>query len=214
MSQKSPKGPSPKKPAEKSGVSPVLIGGLIVAVLAIGGFAMFRNGSAAGGNGATSSASGTPAGAPEASADVVAKVNRDAALGPHKQASLPPIPFRGYEPPRAPAVVTSAFEFAAEHPEVAGYVPCFCGCEAGGHNNNADCFVRRRADNGDVVEWEEHGVECAVCIDVATRSRQMSASGASVTAIRAAIEKEFSNPNFPTRMATPKPPAATAANNH
>ena len=87
------------------------------------------------------------------------------------------------------------------------YIPCFCGCQQGGHKGNHDCFVRSRAANGDVIEWEEHGVECAVCIDVATRSRQMHASGASVRDIRAAVEKEFS-PNFPTMTPTPKPPAA------
>ena len=32
--------------------------------------------------------------------------------------------------PAAPAeVVTAAYQFAAEHPEVLSYVPCFCGCE-------------------------------------------------------------------------------------
>jgi len=131
-----------------------------------------------------------------------------AKLGPHKQATLPPIPFRGYAPPRPPEVVTAAFHFAAEHPEVLSYIPCFCGCERGGHRGNADCFVRSRAANGDVLEWEEHGVECAVCIDVATRSRQMYSSGASVASIRAAIEQEYS-PQFVTMTPTPKPPVHT-----
>jgi len=130
-----------------------------------------------------------------------------AALGPHKQANLPPIPFRGYAPPRPPDVVTAAFMFAAEHPEITSYVPCFCGCQQGGHKGNHDCFVRSRAANGDVLEWEEHGVECAVCIDVATRSRQLLASGASVQDIRAAIEREFV-PSAQTMTPTPKPPSA------
>jgi Protein of unknown function with PCYCGC motif len=129
-----------------------------------------------------------------------------AALGPHRQESYPRIPFAAYAPPRPPEVVTAAFHFAAEHPEIASYVPCFCGCQQGGHRGNADCFVRRRGANGDVVEWEEHGVECAVCIDVATRSRQMYNSGASARDIRAAIEREFV-PNASTMTPTPKPPA-------
>jgi hypothetical protein len=141
-----------------------------------------------------------------ASAEAEAAAQAMAALGPHKQAVLPPIPFRGYDPPRPAAVVTAAFEFAAEHPEVLSYVPCFCGCERMGHRGNQDCFVRQRARNGDVVEWEDHGVECAVCIDVATRSRQMYASGASVRDIRTAIEKEFV-PTSPMMTPTPKPPA-------
>lgn len=130
-----------------------------------------------------------------------------AALGPHTQANLPPIPFRGYAPPRPPDVITAAYQFAAEHPEISSYVPCFCGCQQGGHKGNHDCFVRSRAANGDVIEWEEHGLECAVCIDVATRSRQLLASGASATDIRAAIEREFL-PSASTMTPTPKPPAA------
>ena len=92
--------------------------------------------------------------------EIEAMTNAVAAIGPHKRANLPPIPFRGYAPPRPPDVVTAAFLFAAEHPEVTSYVPCFCGCQQGGHKGNHDCFVRSRAANGDVIEWEEHGVEC------------------------------------------------------
>jgi len=194
---------------------------VMVAILAIVGvalFALWRNGdtsetaqaaaaqpatpdpaAAAKEEGATAEANAAAVAQNEASAAAAAK------LGPHRQANLPPIPFAAYAPPRPPEVVTAAFHFAAEHPEVLSYIPCFCGCERGGHRGNADCFVRSRAANGDVLEWEEHGVECAVCIDVATRSRQMHASGASVAAIRTAIEKEYS-PQFVTMTPTPKPP--------
>jgi hypothetical protein len=144
---------------------------------------------------------------PAPTPEIEAATKAIAALGPHKQNNLPPIPFRGYAPPRPPDVVTAAFLFAAEHPEITSYVPCFCGCQQGGHKGNHDCFVRSRAANGDVIEWEEHGLECAVCIDVATRSRQMLASGASLPEIRAAIEREFV-PNSQTMTPTPKPPAA------
>lgn len=146
-------------------------------------------------------ADATPSAADEAMTKAVA------ALGPHAQAGYPPIPFQGYAPPRPPDVVTAAYQFAAEHPEITSYVPCFCGCQQGGHKGNHDCFVRSRAANGDVLEWEPHGVECAVCIDVATRSRQLFASGASVNDIRSAIEREFL-PNAQTMTPTPKPPAA------
>lgn len=139
--------------------------------------------------------------------EIEAQTTAIAALGPHHQASYPPVPFQAFAPPRPPEVVTAAFQFAAEHPEIASYVPCFCGCQQAGHKGNHDCFVRSRAANGDVIAWEEHGVECAVCIDVATRSRQLLASGASVQEIRSAIEKEFV-PSAQTMTPTPKPPAA------
>ncbi len=136
---------------------------------------------------------------------MVAKAEAAAKLGPHKQATLPPIPFQSYAPPRPQEVVTAAYQFAAEHPEVLSYVPCFCGCERAGHTGNSDCFVKSRAANGDVIDWDEHGVECAVCIDVANRSRQMHSSGASVHDIRAAIDKEF-GPLSSVHTPTPHPP--------
>src|SRR5262249_21065296 len=167
----------------------------------------------AGGAGAGPPAADQPAAASRARgaaaqppAEIEASTRATAALGPHKQAMLPPIPFAGYAPPRPPEVVTAAFMFAAEHPEVTSYIPCFCGCEHGGHRGNHDCFVKARATNGDVLQWEDHGVECAVCIDVATKSRQMHAAGASVGDIRAAIEREFAAKFPQTHTPTPKPP--------
>ena len=189
---------------------------IAVAVIGIAVFAFWGGGNSAGtaSNSATPAAANTPkqAKGDEPTPEIIAATEAQAALGPHKQADLPPIPFRGYAPPRPVEVVTAAFKFAAEHPEVASYIPCFCGCQNGGHKGNTDCFVRSRAQNGDVIEWEEHGLECAVCIDVATRSRQMHASGASVGQIRATVEKEF-GPAFPTMTPTPKPPSAAATHN-
>ena len=141
---------------------------------------------------------------PTPEADAAARAA--AAFGPHKQESFPPVPFRSYAPPREASVVTAAYQWAAEHPEVASYVPCFCGCQMMGHRGNEQCFVHRRDEKGNVVEWEEHGVDCAVCIDVATRSRQLFAAGASAKDIRAAIEKEF-GPTAQTMTPTPRPPA-------
>lgn len=207
MGQKSSsKGQGSAATQKSSGMSPVLIGAIVVAVLGVGVYAMWSKND-------TASSARTPPSGPEAiaaaaqpTAEIVAATQKAAALGPRKQATLPPIPFGGYAPPRSPEVVTAAFEFAAEHPEVASYQPCFCGCQAGGHKGNEDCFVRARGANGDVVEWEPHGVECAICIDVATRSRQMFNSGASVTQIRSTIEKEFL-PSASTMTPTPKPPS-------
>ena len=59
-------------------------------------------------------------------------------------------------------------------------MPCFCGCEQQRPPRQRGLLRAVARRNGDVIEWEDHGLECAVCIDVATRSRQMYASGASV----------------------------------
>ena len=213
--QSSAKGQSSKPVGPKpSGRSPLLLIAAIVAVVGVGAYAMWgRSGSTA--TAGSSASSSADQGGFEATPTQIANAAKAASYGPHKQAVLPPIPFAGYEPPFGREVATQAFEFAAEHPEIASYVPCYCGCQAMGHNGNEDCFVKARAENGDVTEWEPHGVECAVCIEVATRSRQMQASGAGATSIRTAVEKEF-NAKYPTapKMIVPKPPAPAAASSN
>lgn len=165
------------------------LGGATIAVGAVvvvlGGFLYWRQ---------------SPAGAPHAaetppSAAVVAK--------PHVQETLPPLQFPTYALQRPHDVIRAAYRFAAEHPEVLTYVPCFCGCEAGGHRGNHDCFVRERAANGDVVAWDEHGMDCNLCIDIAWRSRQLLEEGKSVADIRVAIEREWGGRSL---NKTPTPP--------
>jgi hypothetical protein len=109
----------------------------------------------------------------------------------------------GYMPARPMDVLKDAHMFAADHPDVASYVPCYCGCGSAGHRNNADCFVRGRDPEGRVTEWEPHGVACAVCIDIAVESMKMRNSGASVMAIRNKIQGDY-RPRFQTSE-TPTP---------
>ena len=202
---------------EKKGKGPLIA--MVAAVLAVAVvIGLITQGGGASSSDPASAAAGpkTPIEASEAQAatpEAVAKAAATAALGPRKQANLPPIPFQAYQPPRSHEVITAAYHFAAEHPEIASYVPCFCGCEQAGHDGNHACFVKKRDANGDVVEWEPHGIDCAVCIDVATRSRQLHASGASVRDIRAAIEKEF-KPQAQRMTPTPTPPGSSAENHN
>ena len=103
---------------------------------------------------------------------------------------LPPGIERGARPI---STIRVAYQFAAEHPEVMKFVPCFCGCERGGHKDNHDCFVSSRSAAGAVTGWEPHGIVCEICLDVATQAWQMNNSGASVSAIREAIEKKYAS---------------------
>jgi hypothetical protein len=123
---------------------------------------------------------------------------------PHK-GPLPAMPYEGYPSPRPMAVTQAAYEFAARHPEVLQYIPCFCGCERSGHGGNHDCFVRSRDSQGNVT-WDSHGYGCAICIDVAYSAMQMHNSGAAVFQIRATIDQKYAA-RFPTATPTPKPPA-------
>ena len=76
-----------------------------------------------------------------------------------------------------------------------------------GHSGNHDCFVKGRAANGRITEWEAHGIGCQVCIDVGRDAMLLFNSGASVTAIRDAIDKKY-GAHFPSSTPTPKPPQA------
>ena len=119
---------------------------------------------------------------------------------------MPLIDVEGYMPARPMDVLKDAHMFTADHPEVASYVPCYCGCAGAGHKNNADCFVKGRDPEGRVTEWEPHGLSCAVCIDIALESMKMRNSGASVMAIRKKVQGDY-RPRFSTsETPTPAPP--------
>jgi hypothetical protein len=117
---------------------------------------------------------------------------------------LPALPRVSFEPPRSAAILQQVYEFAARHPEVLQYVPCYCGCERVGHTANHSCFVKARAADGRVTEWDSHGMGCAVCIDVAREAMSLFNSGSKPAAIRDAIDKKYAA-SFPSSTPTPRP---------
>jgi hypothetical protein len=140
--------PPPPSPPARS-FTPLLAVAIAAAVI-VGIFAYTRTGEPP----APSSAE-APAAAP---VQAVVDPPRSAAFGPRAQANLPPLPFDSGPPARPAEVVRAVYKFAAEHPEVLGYVPCYCGCEREGHRGNDDCFVTARNAAGDVTQWDPHGV--------------------------------------------------------
>jgi hypothetical protein len=154
-----PPAPSATPPPRRLSATWKLAVGLVAVLVTVGVLAYVASGRiqpdpAPGPAAAPADQSGAEAGQPAAPAAPPA----NARFGPHKQATLPPLPFSQYPPPRPAEIVSEVYKFAAEHPEVLGYVPCYCGCERGGHRGNDDCFVASRAANGDVTSWEPHGI--------------------------------------------------------
>ena len=198
--------PQVPPPSSASRSKAPLVIGVVVAVgaIAVGTFA-FMQSDRAEPVAVTAAAAPTPEATPPAPAPIPAPA---VVLKPHPQKELPTLQLPGYPLGRSPEVITAAYKFAAEHPEILTYVPCFCGCERSGHRGNEDCFVKSRAPNGDVTQWEPHGMECNVCIDVATQAMQMYSSGASVRDIRAAVEQKWSAQasQMHTHTPTPDPP--------
>ena len=120
--------------------------------------------------------------------------------------TAPALPAMGFAPVRPTDVVRATYDFAAQHPEILQYVPCYCGCGADGHKANEACFVARRDPKGNVLEWDTHGFGCTICIDVAREAMQLYSSGADVVSIRAAIEKKWTPGNAAGKTPTPFPP--------
>ncbi len=145
--QRQPSGSDVVPPDPKGRFSPLLIIAVLVVIAAVGFLYVRSAQQTAASAQATATAPPTTVDPPEA-----------AKLGPHPQENLPPLPFDPEPPARPMDTVRAAYKFAAEHPEVLSYVPCYCGCEHSGHRGNEDCFVTRRDDKGDVVEWEPHGM--------------------------------------------------------
>ena len=189
--------PVPPGPTEKS--SSRITALIVVVVVALAAVIYVRQGSS---GETTATASASASAAPTAQAVATVPPQQQKA---HTQDDLPPINVPGYAP-RPADVIRTAYVFAAEHPEVLSYVPCFCGCSEGGHKGNHDCFVRERAANGDVIAWDDHGVECTMCIDIANRSKQMFDKGTPVAQIRESIEKEFGSGLESSKTPTPLPP--------
>jgi hypothetical protein len=123
--------------------------------------------------------------------------------------ALPPLPQVSFDPVRPMPVVQQVYEFAARHPEVLSYIPCYCGCERIGHRGNHDCFVKSRAATGRITEWDPPGIGCAVCLDVGRKAMTLFNQGMTVAAIRAAVEREY-GARFPSHTHTPPPPQSAA----
>jgi len=137
--------PPPPKPSRSIPLL-VIVAIVIAAAVVVTGYLR-------GGGASDQSSQSTAAAASQVPVEPPAAAGR----GPHPQQNLPPLPFDP-APARPMDVVRSAYLFAAEHPEVLSYVPCYCGCERSGHRGNEDCFVTRRDEHDDVVDWEPHGM--------------------------------------------------------
>jgi len=55
------------------------------------------------------------------------------------------------------AKAQEAYRYAAAHPEVLQYIPCYCGCRNIGHRHNGDCYVQERHEDGRIT-FTSHAV--------------------------------------------------------
>lgn len=126
-------------------------------------------------------------------------------LKPVLTGTLPPLPQVSFEPVEPMPVIQQVYEFAARHPEILSYIPCYCGCERVGHKANHDCFVKSRDAQGHVTQWDTHGMGCAVCLGVGRQVMAMFNKGMSVQEIRAEIDRTYGT-HYTSHTPTPDPP--------
>ncbi len=103
------------------------------------------------------------------------------------------------------AQVKDAYLYAATHPEVLQYIPCYCGCGAathnGGHSDNERCYVVERASNGWMI-LEPHGSQCGTCVGITLDTKSMLARGMTLKDARAQIDRKWAaaGPGTPTKL--------------
>jgi len=58
----------------------------------------------------------------------------------------------------AAANVQEAYRFAIANKELLEQIPCFCGCVAGGHESNYNCYVAEDGGPGVVLQFDSHAL--------------------------------------------------------
>ncbi|MGW8788147.1 PCYCGC motif-containing (lipo)protein [Heyndrickxia sporothermodurans] len=86
--------------------------------------------------------------------------------------------------------VQTIYQAAASHQELLEHMPCYCGCGEMGHKDNYDCFIQENKKNGAIV-WDEHGVNCDVCLEIAAQSIVDYNKGKSMKEIRKSIDEKY-----------------------
>ena len=100
--------------------------------------------------------------------------------------------------------VQETYMMAAKYPEVVAAVPCYCGCVAEGHKSNLDCFVKKMGANNSVEEWDQHGIGCDTCIDIARDAVEMHLEGKSPKDIYHLITEKYNDLGDGTPTSEPK----------
>ena len=54
------------------------------------------------------------------------------------------------------ALVQEIYLYAIEHEQILQYIPCFCGCDSIGHEDNASCYIADHVPDGQIT-FSHHG---------------------------------------------------------
>lgn len=108
---------------------------------------------------------------------------------------------------QATPVMAAAYRFALKHPEVLKHIPCYCGCNRLGHQSNYHCFVQEntRHDAAGEIVFDDHGLVCPMCVQIALIAQEKLHQGLSLKDIREEIDRVFTKYPHLHATDTPKP---------
>lgn len=94
--------------------------------------------------------------------------------------------------------VREAYQFAVANPDALRNVPCYCGCVGMGHTDNYACYVQGTNADGTLI-FDEHALNCLVCVDISHDVMRLSREGKSPATIRTFIVSNYSRFGPPTQ---------------
>lgn len=88
--------------------------------------------------------------------------------------------------------VQEAYRFALANPDALKTIPCYCGCNAIGHKNNLECYLKPESTDA-APAFDNHALGCGVCVDITHDVMEMLDSTDNASAIRAFIDSRYSD---------------------
>ena len=99
----------------------------------------------------------------------------------------------------APVRVQEAYQYAVANPDILQHIPFYGGCGAMGHTSNYSCYVAEANVDG-VITYDEHALDCGICVDISQDAMRMQAEGKSVEEIFHLIDNNYARFGPPTPL--------------
>lgn len=128
---------------------------------------------------------------------VLTACGSNAAPSEHAHLPLAPAEAMPAEVQQAPARVQEAYRLAVANPTVFTQVPCYCGCDKLGHQDNYECYVAEAYAAG-TFDYDAHALGCQICIDITHDTARLWAEGRSIGEIQAEIDALYARYGPPT----------------
>jgi peroxiredoxin len=104
---------------------------------------------------------------------------------------------------RTPALA-AIYRFVGAHLALTDRLPCFCGCRHNGHRSLSDCFVEHRGKQQQPLRWNEHAIQCGLCLGLAQEAERLAGLGLTPADIRQRLEQTYdSEDDAPVQTAPP-----------